>query len=222
MSVACPANILAAGRVLHGEHGFVDLLTSLSADNLGTQDLVSLRLRYELDDTIDVIVSLGPGVGHEREGSGLDGVASLSSLIRVHSYPSDLGVSVDNARNSGIVNMTMTTSNVFYASNTLLFCLMGKHGAGNAIANGVHIRYRCAEFLVYNDPVPVVCLHANTLQVEVVSERAAADGHKYGVGVQRLGFTASYGLHLERYRVAVVGATNHLCTEHEVHALLLE
>lgn len=85
---------------------------------MNTKNLVSLLLAEDLDETFRIVVGLCTRVGAEWEFPdnifGLGGFQLLLCLAN----PSNLGVSVDDGGNSGIVDVTMAVLDILDGSDT--------------------------------------------------------------------------------------------------------
>ena len=106
--MASAGNVFGACTILNGKDSLGDHLTSVGADDVHAEDLVSLLLGEELDEAVGVEVGLGTRVGDEAEladvvldTSGLEVLLSLTN-------PGDLRVSVDNRGNGGVVDVAVT------------------------------------------------------------------------------------------------------------------
>lgn len=60
-------NVLRRGAVFHAEDALLYELSSAGAHDVGTKDLVSLRIGHKLDQAFGVVHCLGPAVSHEGE-----------------------------------------------------------------------------------------------------------------------------------------------------------
>jgi hypothetical protein len=118
VSMASPGNILRRGAVFHGKNTLSNHLTSVGADDMDTEYLVSLLLREEFDETISVEVGLSTGVGREAEFSDVVLHASLLQILLGLANPGDLGVGVDNGGDGAVVNMAVTMLDELDGSDT--------------------------------------------------------------------------------------------------------
>jgi hypothetical protein len=69
VGVASSADIFSGSTVLDTQNSFSDQFTGASTEDVDTQNLVSLLVSQDLDNTISIIIGLSSRVGNEREGS---------------------------------------------------------------------------------------------------------------------------------------------------------
>ena len=69
MSVAGSGNILSRGSILNSQDGFGNHFTSIRANDLDTDDLISSLFSKDLNESIVVVVCSGSAVRNKRENS---------------------------------------------------------------------------------------------------------------------------------------------------------
>ena len=67
VGVASSGDIFSGGTVFNTEDGFSNHFTSVGANDVDTEDSVSLLISQDLDETISIDVSLCSRVGNEGE-----------------------------------------------------------------------------------------------------------------------------------------------------------
>lgn len=119
MCVCGSRDVFRAGAVLHCQHTLGNHLSRVGADDVYTENLVSLLLREDLDETVRVEVGLCARVGREVEFANGKLHASRFELLFGLSYPCDLGVRVDNGRDRVVVYVSVPRLEEFDGGDTL-------------------------------------------------------------------------------------------------------
>jgi hypothetical protein len=94
VSVRSSGNIFRRSTVLECQNTLGDHLTGVGADNVDTEDTVSLGISEELDHTVRVGVGLCSRVGREGERTNLVLDTGLLEFSLVLTNPGDFGVCV--------------------------------------------------------------------------------------------------------------------------------
>ena len=184
VSVRGASNVLGRRTVLESESALGDHLTGVGADNVHTEDTVSLGIGEELDKSVGVGVGLGARVGAEGEGADLVLDASLLELGLVLADPGDFGVGVHDAGDGAVVDVAVVLGNVLDGGNGLLLGLVGEHRAESAVTDDADVRDLGAVLLVDHEAATVVGLKTDLLEAETGGVRTATDGNKADISVQ--------------------------------------
>lgn len=197
VGVASTGNVLGGGTVLNGESGLSNHFTGTGADDVDTENAVSFGIGDELNNTLGVEVGLGAGVG--AEGEGTDTVLNTGGLDLglVLADPSDLGVGVHNTGDGGVVDVAVTSLDVFDGGNGLLLGLVGQHGTEGAVTNDTNVGELGAVLLVDDQTTTVVLLDSDLLQVQALGVGATANSDQDNVGVQNLLLATLGGLNVK-------------------------
>lgn len=220
--MARPGNVLGRSAVLDGEGGLGDHLAGVGADDVNTKDAVGFGVGNEFDDTLGVEVGLGTGVG--AEGEGTDAVVNTGGLDfgLVLANPRDFGVSVHDAGDGAVVDVTVALLDVLDGGNTLLLSLVGKHGAERAVTDNTDVGVLGAVLLVDHQAALVVLLNSGVLQTETLGVGATANGNEDNIGVQGLLLTTLGGLDIEGDGGTAVVTTGDLGAGLELDTLLTQ
>lgn len=222
VSVAGASNVLARSTVLDSQGGLGDHLTGVGADDVDTEDAVGLSIGDELDLTLSLEVGLGTGVG--AEGEGTDTVLDAGSLdfLLVLANPGDLGVSVHDAGDAAVVDVTVALLDVLDGSDGLLLGLVGKHGSESAVTDHADVGDLGAVLLVDDKTAALVLLDTDALEVETLGVGAATDGDEDNVSVEGLLLTTLGGLNAQSDGSTAVVTLGNLGAGLELDTLLLE
>lgn len=222
VGVAGSGDVLCRSLVLDGENSGCNHLTGVGADDVNTENLVSLLLDKELDDTIGVGVGLGTRVGKEGELAHFVVNTLLLELLLVLADPSDLGVSVNDGGDGGVVNVSVTSLDDLDSCNTLLLGLVGKHGTESGVTDALDTLACGVVLVVNNDASTLVLLDSDSLEVEAAGDGSSADGNKNDIGIQ-LGLLAALGiLDVEHNLAVLLLGVDDLGAHAELDALLLK
>lgn len=93
-------------------------------------------------------------------------------------------MSVNDRRDSSIVDVTVTLVDDLNSSDTLLLSLVGKHRSESDISNALDVLDGGVELVVDDDSTLIVELDADGFQVESSSDGASTDGDQDDVSVQ--------------------------------------
>lgn len=222
MGVAGSGDILAGSTVLESQSTLSDHLTSVGADDVNTENAVSLGVSEHLDHALSVLVGLGSGVGNEGEGSDSVRDVLVLQVLLALADPGDLGVSVHNGGNGTIVDMAVTLLDVLDNGNSLLLSLVGKHGAEGDITNTSDVGDLGSVLGVNDDTAAVVSLEANVLKAEAAGVGSSTNGNEDDVGLDRFGLATLGRVNLELDLVARLVTADNLGVELELKTLLLE
>mmetsp|Transcript_10278 Transcript_10278/g.17967 ORF Transcript_10278/g.17967 Transcript_10278/m.17967 type:complete len:392 (-) Transcript_10278:310-1485(-) len=220
--MAGPADVLTRCTVLHTKDALGNHLPSVRADNVDAEDLVRLRIRDELDDAIRIGDCPCPGVGEEGELADLELDALLGELLLGLADPGHLGMGVDHRRDGVVVDVASTIDNVLGYRNTFLLGLVGEHGSGDCIADGIHVGQRRLEVLVGLDALPLVQLNTDILESKLFREGPASCGDEHVVGCQCLFRSALSWTDSQMDLIAFDLGAKNLGADDELHALLLQ
>lgn len=190
VSVASASNILSAGTVLNGQHTLSNHLTSVRANNVDTENPVSLLVGDELDHTLSVEVGLGTRVGGEGEGSDVVLAAGSLNLLLGLTNPGGLRVGVHDGGDGGVVDVAVSALDILNSGDTLLLSLVRKHGTKGHITDGTDVGDLGAVLLVNDDAATLVNLDPNVLEAEAFGVCAATDGDKDDVGIKLIIFVS--------------------------------
>lgn len=219
--MAGSGDVLGRGTVLEGEDGLGDHLTSVGSDDPSTEYLISLLAGENLDETLNILVATRSTVGIKWEGTLIILDTLLNKLFFAEADVGDLGVSIDDTGDGVVVDMTTLADQVLDGGDTLLFGLMGEHGAVNDVTNSVDMRLLGLPRLVNFDLAPLVGLEAGLLKIETTSEWLSTDRQKHDISghlLVALRATERNGNTL----LLVVDTASKSRVDLEVHALLLE
>ena len=189
---------------------------------MDTQNLVSLLLSNNLDESLRILVRLGPGVRSERELPDLKLHALLLQILFRLSDPSDLRVGVHDRWDGIVVDMPVTRLEILHSGDTLFFGLVGKHGSKGDIADTLNSRDRGVELVINHDSAPVVDLNSNVLETETLDVWSATDGDKDDISLQGLFLAVLGGFGLDEYLALGLVSTGNLGIKLEFDALLRE
>lgn len=220
VSVARPGNVLAGSTVLDGEGGLGDHLTGTGADDVDSENAVSLGISNELDDTLSVEVGLGAGVGAEGESANVVLDTGGLDLGLVLANPGNLGVGVHDAGDGGVVDVAVALLDVFDDSDGLLLGLVGQHGAEGNVTDHTDVGNLGAVLLVNDQTAAVILVDANVLEAQTLSVRATANGDQDDIGVQSLLLATLSGLNAQGDESTAVITLDDLGTGLELDALL--
>lgn len=184
VSVAGTSDVLSRGTVLESKSALSNHLAGVRADNVHTEDTVSLSVGEELDETFRVGIGLGAGVGAEGERAGLVLDAGLLELGLVLADPGDFGVGVHDAGDGAVVDVAVVLGDVLDGGDGLLLSLVGKHGAECAVTDDADVRDLGAVLLVDHEAAAVVGLKTDLLEAETGGVGATADGDEADVSVE--------------------------------------
>ena len=84
------------------------------------------------------------------------------------------------------MNLRPLAPHALHAGNAIFLRLVGEHGAGNAVADGIHSGSRRAKQMIYGDPAPLVGLDSYRFQADAVGSRPSAGGGQHPVTDNRL------------------------------------
>ena len=105
MGVADAGNVFATGTVLHGQDGFVDQLPGHAADEMHAENFVRFLVGEDFDESVGVVVALGPTVGRQREFSDFVRGSGLLEVLLGFPHPSHFRMRVNHGRNAIVVNV---------------------------------------------------------------------------------------------------------------------
>lgn len=92
-------------------------------------------------------------------------------------------MSVDDAWNSIVVDVTAFTKNVLNCGNSLLFSFVSKHGSFNNVADTVNVWLLGLPVIVSRNNSSLVCLKSSLFKLESASECVSADRNEGNVAV---------------------------------------
>jgi hypothetical protein len=183
VGVAGTGDVLAGGTVLEGQGSLSNHLAGVGADNVGSENAVSLGVSDDLDHAVGVEVGLGAGVGAEGEGADAVLDAGLLEVLLGLADPGDLGEGVHDAGDAAVVDVAVALLDVLDDGNGLLLGLVRQHGAEGDITNAADVRDCGAVFAVDHNTAAVVLLDSHVLKTKTTGVGAAADGDQNNVGV---------------------------------------
>jgi hypothetical protein len=181
VSVRSSGNILGRSTVLECQNTFSNHLTGVGADNVDTEDTVSLGISQELDHTVRVGVGLCSRVGREGEGTDLVLDTGLLELGLVLADPGDLGVCVHDRGDGAVVDVAVVLCDELDDGDSLLFGLVGEHGTECDVSNDTDVRNLGAVLLVDDDAAAVVDLETDVVETETGGVGTTADGDEDNV-----------------------------------------
>lgn len=184
VSMRGAGNILGAGTVLESEDTLCNHLTGVGADNVDTEDTVSLGISEELDHAVRVEVGLCARVGAEGERADLVLDALLLELLLVLANPCNLGVSVHDRGDGVVVDVAVASLDELNGCNGLFLGLVCKHRAKGAVTNDADVGDLGAVLLVNDKTAAVVGFKANVLKAKAGSVWATANGDENDIGVK--------------------------------------
>lgn len=222
VGVAGSSNVLARSTVLKGKNTLGDHLTGVGANDVDTENSVSLLVSNELDGTLGVEVGLGSRVGGKGELADVVLDAGLLDLLLSLSNPSNLRVGVHDRGDGGVVNVAVTGGNVLSGSNSLLLGLVGQHGAESDVTNASDVGLVGSVLLVDDDSALVVLLDTGSLEVQALGVGSSANGNEQNVGIKGLLVALLDVLDLDLDAVALNGTGKHLGAKLELDTLLGE
>lgn len=222
VSVAGSSNVLARSAVLKGKNTLSNHLTGVGANDVDSENSVSLLVSNELDGSLGVEVGLGSRVGGKGELADVVLDAGLLDLLLSLSNPSNLGVGVHDRGDGGVVDVAVAGGNVLGGGNSLLLGLVGQHGAESHVSDASDVGLVGSVLLVDDDSALVVLLDAGSLEVETLRVGSSANGHQQNVGIKSLLVALLDVLNLDLDVLALDVSRQHLGAELELDALLGE
>ena len=169
-------------------------MTRKLTDDVYTKNSVRLLFRNEFDKTLAVEIRLGSRVGSEGEFPNVILNTSGLEVLLGLSYPCNLGVSVDDGRNTVVVDVTVTRLDVFNSSDAFFLSLVCEHGPKGHVTDTLDVLHRSIELVIDDDPTFVIFLDTNSFQVETLRIWTTTDGNQNDVGF-KLRWTRSISLH---------------------------
>lgn len=181
MRVASSSDILGRGTVLEGENGLGDHFTGVSTNDPGSEYLICLLAGENLHKTLNILVAARSTISIKREGTLIILDALLNELLLAEADVGDLRVSVDDTRNSIVVDMTAFSEQMLNGCDTLFLGFMRKHRTVDDVTNSIDMRMLGLPRLVNFNLAILVSLEACLLQVKTASERPSTDGQKHNI-----------------------------------------
>ena len=189
-------------------------------DDMSAQNLIALLFSDNFDESLCILVRLGPRVGNEGELSNFILHTLLLQILFRLSNPSDLRVSVHDRWDGVVVDVSVTRLDVLDRSDTLFLSFVSEHGPKSDIADTLDARDRCVELVVDHDSTPVVNIYSDVFETETLDVWPATDRDENDVGIQGFLLSVLGSLRLdEHFAVNLLGADD-LSIELELDALL--
>lgn len=176
VSVAGSGNVLSGRAVLQSQGTLSNHLTGVGADDVNTEETVSLGVGKHLDQAVSVEVGLGSGVGGEGEGADSVGDVLALKVLLALANPGDLGVGVHDRGDGAVVDVAVTLLDVLDDGNSLLLGLVSKHGAEGDITDTSDVGDLGSVLGVDDDTAALIGIEANVLEAEATNVRSSADG----------------------------------------------
>jgi len=139
VGVCRTGDIFRACSVFHSQDGFRDHLTSIGTNDMHAENPVGLLLSKELDEAFGIKVRLCSGVSSEGEFADVVLYTSSLEILLGLSYPSNLGVGVDDGRNAILVDVAVTRLEVLDGSDTFLLSLVRQHGSKGHVTDTLDV-----------------------------------------------------------------------------------
>src|ERR1700724_2641190 len=133
MRVDGALQILAAGRVLHGQYRFRDQLPGHGTDDVHAEDLVVIACRHDLGEAGGLLQGARAAAGKEREYAGLVLSAALLDLLLGEADPGDLRRGIDDRWNHLVIDLAEAAGDQVRDHPALLLALVGQHRAPYAV-----------------------------------------------------------------------------------------
>ncbi len=191
VGVACASNILARGTILQSQGSFSNHLTRAGANDVDSEQTIGLGVGKHLHHTVRVKVGLRPGVGAEGESAdGVLGTGLLQVLLGL-ADPGDLGVRVHDRGDAAIVDVAITLLDELDSCDTLLLCLVRKHGAESGVSDAANVGELGTILRVNDDTSTVIKLKANVLEAQTSGVWATSNGNQDNVGIELSSLSAS-------------------------------
>mmetsp|Transcript_21268 Transcript_21268/g.42915 ORF Transcript_21268/g.42915 Transcript_21268/m.42915 type:complete len:222 (-) Transcript_21268:800-1465(-) len=219
MGVARAGDVLGRGAVLDGEGRLVDLLAGRGTHDVRAQDAVRVLVDQDLDQTLRRRHRAGPAVGHHREHAlAVLDARRLQLLLRLPDRR-HLRVRVDHARDRVVVDVSVLSRQKLRARNALLLGLVREHGPCDAVADRVHAFHLGLEVLPRHDPLRLVELDTDGLEVHVLGARPPTDRHQHAVRLKLRVFAVGFECESDAVRADVGGLDLGLELEGELEVL---
>lgn len=172
--MARASQIFAGSSVLDTEGRLSDEFSGVRTDHVHTEDLVGLLVRKHLHESFGFVVGLGTGVGHHWEDALLVLYLLFLEFFLGLADAGYLGVRVNNARDSVVVDVASLASDVLHGRNALFLRFVSEHGSTNHIADRINVGNVCLEVVVHFHDASVRDTHTDLLESESFSVRSAA------------------------------------------------
>src|SRR5205823_6880376 len=125
--------ILAARRVLHGEHRLGDQLTGHGAYDVHAQDLVVVARGHDLREAGGLLQGARPAAGEKREHAGLVFAAARLDLLLGEADPGDLRRGIDARGDHLVIDLAEAAGDQVRDHPPLLLALVRQHRAAYAV-----------------------------------------------------------------------------------------
>ena len=185
-------DIFGAAAVFHMSAGGGNHFRGALGDHLDAEKFVGLGAGDDLDETVSAVGSNRAAVAGEMELTDGDLDILGLGLGFGETDAGDFGVGVDDARDDGVVHVAMLTGEVLGDGNALVFGLVGEHGAGDDVTDGVDAWKVGLEMRVDDDAAAFIELEAGFLGAEAGRISLAANGDEDLVGHKFEGLTIAF------------------------------
>src|SRR6185437_2631627 len=200
---------------------FVNHFAGLDADDVHAQHAIGLRICENLHKAVRGLVDLGAAIG--RKGEFADGIG-MPCLLQLFLGLADggyLGRGIHNTWDHVVVHMTSLARDHLGAGNALVLRLVGQHGTGDHVADGIDALHVGREMRINLHAAAVIERDARLLKPEALGIGHAADADENDIGFDHFLRAARSGLDLGRKHLARINRRD-LGAELELESLLLE
>mmetsp|Transcript_36291 Transcript_36291/g.49848 ORF Transcript_36291/g.49848 Transcript_36291/m.49848 type:complete len:319 (+) Transcript_36291:323-1279(+) len=184
MSMTSSSKIFRRSTIFHRKSRLRNHLSSLCINNMNSQNTISFRISKDFDNLfrVEFIVCSRSTVCLERERSNLVFHSFFLQILFCFSDPSNFRESIDNTRNSTVVNMSSSwILNIFNSCDSFFFSFVCKHWTSHNIANGSNGWDICLEVFVNHYTTTIVHLDTNFVQTKSLSERNTSNRDKNNI-----------------------------------------
>src|SRR5829696_396201 len=195
MRVAGAREVLGRAAEFHQHRRFVDHLARFRPDDVHPEHPGGRRVGEDLHEAVGGVVDLGAAVRREGELADVVGDPRGLQLLLGPAYRGDFRVRVDDARDDLVVHVAGLAGEDLGDRDALVLRLVGEHGSGDDVADGVDARDVGGEMGVGLDGAAAVELDAERVEAEPLRVGHTADGDEDHVRLDGLRRAARRGLH---------------------------
>ena len=129
--------ILSRGAEFHRHADLMDQIAGARPDDMAAKDTVGFLVDDHLHKALGLEHRLGAGIAHEGEFANLIGAAFFLQLLLGLADIGDLGGGIDHTGDHIVIHMAIFAGKDLGHGHALILGLMGKHRAGNRIADRI-------------------------------------------------------------------------------------
>lgn len=175
--MASSCQVFRACSVLYTDDCFRNHFPSTWANDMSSQYSVSFLIGKDFNHTISIRNSFGSGVSKEWENASVKFNTFLFQLLFCLSDWCYFWISIDDWRNSIVIDMARLICNLLGYENSFFFGLMGKHGSSNNITNSPDVRYAGFQMIINNNSSFVIKLNSCIVGLKTISVGSSSCGN---------------------------------------------